>query len=1154
MEPEFLPEPGAMEWDDQIDDLFPADDDSVPYVQSPASRELLSEMRRYAGRRTAEGVFKRQQIPGRSVLISGQRGSGKTGTVQWVIRHLNAELRRQREAVRVLYVPIQSSSWSSDPEQLEKSVLIELFFGLHRAVIRECLICLRQRIRSIAPLQSHPEQAEARLHELLAQLEQEFQNHLQPRHLRDLWSRLKFLDPQSRWGTAFFSRTESGRRAESGNTQDSDTIPSSAPDQPALKPRLPLDQGVCELNLLTTLNEVYLRLVGELSDEEANPADVAKSRESVIARLLELPELKQVLGGLLGAGLASAGASGLGTPAQVFFGLAGAVGSALALSWVGLEKFSPRSSRQRKFVRKYSADTLNREVDRVIDALLNAGLAPVFVIDELDKLDKPTDTIRRLAASLKQFFAERAFFCFLTHRQFYDELQRRELKHPTDVTTTWFGRKLFVEHHPWEIRKHIRRACSQLVRTTIVVVENPLNPDGPRDVVGNAQDDDAVIWEYVIVFRAGPSFSRLNQELMAFQRQIKDGSYRIGQIFIPDTSWRIEALMQVVFELQLEKFATTAQPGEMHIVQLLCQLIRQKWLEGISISWSGDDDDKLRAELSQIVADEVASGNSHRSAVDEISSSLWSRLTGTIASIHQCFGEFGELIVRIELQASSHHPGLGDVELNQSLKDLLPLLRIASEDESPLIYHWNYKPDGSRFEDVARNSSADPKSEILRWQQIMNHPELSVHEPNPSEWIDGPVNYTRLQQCGLLKKVPSAIHVKDALRTLNDTKSSGVDKRKAEQLLYDFSQMLVERAELLAITLQVSAVLGRLQPDMTPVQRLSKGINSLEKWLLPGRSGPEGIGKLLTKVGQQLPRVLLPQDLNLLPAVPPVKRIEVRTFLSLSSRSPMSGSDIADLLGGKQWQIWNWLFESHPQQSRRSGSNRRKAQLPDHASFLMCEAAGLPSAALLRPQLTRLSVGDWSRLLIRSLTDRITPEIFRIPVRAGITAMRWLGLSSAIPLVSHHLTDRITEEDQEMKELLSDEHPVHLQDEDTGKTGPSSARVTFSVLLCLSDRSSTGLGALLPDSTHPCICLTKAEALSFASVIQELAPGLQIASLFIEEPEAVESLDEIVQPLRPLISPHTKIVGVFQKVPAVHVFEWVVKQPRSLADLSESLR
>jgi hypothetical protein len=111
--------------------------------------------------------------------------------------------------------------------------------------------------------------------------------------------------------------------------------------------------------------------------------------------------------------------------------------------------------REYKFIRDFKLDTLGRELPNLIERIRRAGLAPVFIVDELDKVPDLADNLRGLVRQLKPLVAERTFFCFLTDREYYEHLraQSREIAYAPEHT--YFTHRLFVTYPPEALGRYV---------------------------------------------------------------------------------------------------------------------------------------------------------------------------------------------------------------------------------------------------------------------------------------------------------------------------------------------------------------------------------------------------------------------------------------------------------------------------------------------------------------------------------------------------------------------------------------------------------------------------------------------------------------------------------------------------------------------------
>ncbi len=104
---------------------------------------------------------------------------------------------------------------------------------------------------------------------------------------------------------------------------------------------------------------------------------------------------------------------------------------------------------------KRSLTELDRALPLLVNRLFQAGYAPIFVVDELDKVPDLADRLRGFMRQLKYFATDESFFCFLTDRSYF-EVFEADLDHwRYPVEQTYFGHRVLVHYTPAQIRKYI---------------------------------------------------------------------------------------------------------------------------------------------------------------------------------------------------------------------------------------------------------------------------------------------------------------------------------------------------------------------------------------------------------------------------------------------------------------------------------------------------------------------------------------------------------------------------------------------------------------------------------------------------------------------------------------------------------------------------
>jgi hypothetical protein len=266
---------------------------------------------------------------------------------------------------------------------------------------------------------------------MAAQLENELLESPSPARLRELWERGNFLasgvlfgDPDARYD----------------------------------------DQGLRELVAVAGVCEAYRRISGRYQLEEKVTDAAARKLEASLGGTLggrELfgPVLSLLSGGLVGAGLTAARTPGI---EATLAGIAAALGAAAVLKVSSSRSRASSMTREATFLFDLSTATLDRALPILIDRLLAAGLAPIFVVDELDKVEDLSQRILGMVHHLKKLVAEQAFFCFLTDRSYYEQMVRRSEDQPYPVEYTYFTHCLFVAFQPADLHLYLSRALELL--------------------------------------------------------------------------------------------------------------------------------------------------------------------------------------------------------------------------------------------------------------------------------------------------------------------------------------------------------------------------------------------------------------------------------------------------------------------------------------------------------------------------------------------------------------------------------------------------------------------------------------------------------------------------------------------------------------------
>jgi hypothetical protein len=331
--------------------------------------------------------------------------------------------------------------------RMAQNALKQITLALFRAMADEFALCYAYQAApsdAAANSASHPATAAPidpaaaeRLYELAGQFRLDLDQSARPEALREYWDAVGCLHRGILWPQLI------GDFADKAGLHD---------------------QGTREIQALATAGQAFQVCSGAIVHRET-VKDVKAQEQTREAKL--------------GIDLANAlnRAIGLAVGGVLGYGAAGAVGAAVGVGIVAASGLwtSRRSRKQEEsldytFIRDFSLQTLERDLPLVIDRVRAAGLAPVFVVDELDKVEGPGLDIGELIGQLKHLTTDYGFYCFLTGRDYYEDIEQKiaERIYPREHTN--FSERLFVVYTPSELADFLGR--------TIVMESTSPNEEG----------------------------------------------------------------------------------------------------------------------------------------------------------------------------------------------------------------------------------------------------------------------------------------------------------------------------------------------------------------------------------------------------------------------------------------------------------------------------------------------------------------------------------------------------------------------------------------------------------------------------------------------------------------------------------------------------
>ena len=495
-----------------VDPLGVQSDESPIVAQSAASHLLQHELERYCN----------GQSKGCSFLIAGHRGAGKTTMVHSVIRNVQDLARGHSFKLRPLPIflhgpslfplenPLASadklgtlpsretSLWpelpaktdaSTSPEaEIERQAqhaLVQVILGLHKAVAREFADAFRSRACAgggieetagdvVNSNQNSPPDAELMQNteewpEIAAQFEVELMEDPRAARLREFYASIGAL--------------KSGvlHRASLRTAQ-----------------AVPPDQGSRELVALNGICTAHQRISGTMSARDEDRALSRTDAKSVSGwRGSEFVKpLATVLSGSVAMGGAAAGNHGLLVSAML--GLAAALGASFVFDRTSTTHIKREREVDRTFIPDLSLRTLDRVLPTLMKRIRDAGLAPVLVIDELDKMGDLSQRLETMARHLKRLMAEDVFSCFLTDRGYLEYVTHSQREKAYGTISSYFTHAVFVCYEPRDLDSYLDKL---------------LDPRGDH-----AAENDRQLLKWLLRHRSQMHALDLNREILAIRK------------------------------------------------------------------------------------------------------------------------------------------------------------------------------------------------------------------------------------------------------------------------------------------------------------------------------------------------------------------------------------------------------------------------------------------------------------------------------------------------------------------------------------------------------------------------------------------------------------------------------------------------------------
>jgi len=797
---------------------------------------------------------------GRSFLIAGHRGAGKTFLVRNAAESLHFEFFRDADPLvkakgsdpawvyqqRPLLVQIHGPSLLSEPEgggedkarELAAKILAQIMIALYRAVATEFaeafVEVVGQDTKSAPAGQRHQRHARrARFLELAAQFRLDLDMGTGPAQLREYWRLAGRLPYGILWPNAIGMTRGPG-------------------------------QGVTEIVALASAAQAFRVCVGKVTQEHSISEDASRFVSAEMKTADGNKDFTDKLLSLAVGGTVAAGTFGLN---HVFAALAGAAST--LVSSIGLTLSAKRASRSErkmnyKFLPDRSLETLERDLPLVIQRLRDAGLAPVFVIDELDKLPmelNPYDRIGQMIERLKLLTTDHGFFCFLADRPYYDLVQAKALTKGFAREHTNFSHRVMVNYTARDFRRFIyenldygnlRKWLEDPVKNA-----NLKTDDGIKD---------ALIFAREIVHKSELNFIEVSRRLAASW-----GHDKVNARFDPQGA---ESQLHCIVQLAIDRvWGGGALPARAAQDQSFAQLatdalylISRRWREDARAELDLNTNDIMKYLLRRMIGDRGEDTARRAAALDDYDLSPSDRriLVDAVRLLAELLSDFNVLKVQLTDGAGGHHFAAEDEPL-LALFDPPPgsalLARVGVYKYRFLFDEFGITitpRDGMRPGDPIPPATRDLVKPLVDFMALFGVilPELTL-------------NFDTLLAAGALPSVLPWANVPDMISRLDAALQIG---EGYYEMTTDFDTLercrdeLVNRSRPLSLSLQLGvAIAMRAKPflaRLTETQSLGSGCNIAplarqlgELWASMGRADPLARLRLATMLEDLLPKL-----------------------------------------------------------------------------------------------------------------------------------------------------------------------------------------------------------------------------------------------------------------------------------------------------------
>ncbi|MFT4978822.1 MAG: hypothetical protein ACI8S6_004732, partial [Myxococcota bacterium] len=395
--------------------------------------------------------------------------------------------------------------------------------------------------------------------------------------------------------------------------------------------------------------------------------------------------------------LLSGGVAGIGLDAAEVGGSLAVVGAGLVALLAGLTadvtiRWDRSDTHKQAFEYNpdFSVNALPRMLPELVDQLWNVGLAPVFVIDELDKIDALegggaetlADKMKVLLNHIKSFVTEQSAFFFLVDRDYFEFVERSSRSRAYPIEHTYFNTRLYVSYQPTELRRFLDMVTSY---------EDKLQHHLAQRMISDS-----------MLYRSRLHFFSLRQQLQLLKLRTESGLLPPPDALMLSPEWYYPFIFQAAVERSLEgKAMQRRQKDNSYFTQLAIDVLyypAHRWEAGESFRL---DEKEIRDWLQERlgVAEGVDSGALLSPTDRDFLFSELEKVIGFLCS-PQKLRELLEQAPAPEL-LSGERTVIGDAWQRRQVSALLPpTIRppLLQDHQDSSRYRWRCTPFGRPLE------------------------------------------------------------------------------------------------------------------------------------------------------------------------------------------------------------------------------------------------------------------------------------------------------------------------------------------------------------------------------------------------------------------------------------------------------------------------